>query len=279
MKLQYLGTAAAEGWPALFCECPACKKAEALGGKNIRMRAGAFVNDRLLIDVPPDLYAAKLRFHLDLSPVRHIVITHSHMDHFNRETLGMFTEPFAHMARRGPLHLYGSAFTEKMWREYCALSLLKEAKIDAETTFHVIKPYESFAAEGVAFTALPATHGCPESLIYIMEQGSCKFLYGNDTGLWGEDVWAFLQKSGAPFTHVSLDGTLGPVPSAYTGHMTFSGNAAVRERMLKTGIADKDTTFITTHFSHNGGLAHEEIEALMNPQGFLVAYDGMIVEG
>ena len=33
MKLQYLGTAAAEGWPALFCNCSACIKAKELGGK------------------------------------------------------------------------------------------------------------------------------------------------------------------------------------------------------------------------------------------------------
>lgn len=277
MKLQYLGTAAAEGWPAIFCECAACKKAAAFGGKSIRMRSGALVNDRLLIDVPPDLYAAKLRFRLDLSPVRHIVITHSDMDHFNREMIGMFVEPYAHIKDRGTLHLYGSGFTEKRWREYCALSLLKEPKIDGETTFHVIRPFESFTAEGIVFTALPAVHGCPESLIYILEQEGCKFLYGNDTGLWSEEVWAFLQRSGTPFTHVSLDGTLGDSASDYSGHMTFSGNAYVRERMLSIGIANQDTRFITTHFSHNGGLMHEEIEALMNPRGFAVAYDGMII--
>ena len=278
MRLQYLGTAAAEGWPAIFCECAACKKAEALGGKNIRMRSGAFVNDRLLIDVPPDLYAEKLRFHLDLSVVRHIVITHSHSDHFDRETLGMFMEPFAHLTNRGPLHLYGSAFTEKVWHEYGALALLKGSRVNEEVTFRVIKPFETFTAEGITFTALPAAHGCPESLIYILEQGGAKFLYGNDTGLWSEDVWAFLQQSGTPFTHVSLDGTLGDSPSAYTGHMTFSGNAYVRERMLSTGIAAKDTRFITTHFSHNIALTHGEMETLMNPKGFTVAYDGMIVE-
>ena len=33
MKIKFLGTGAAEGWPALFCECAACKKAEELGGK------------------------------------------------------------------------------------------------------------------------------------------------------------------------------------------------------------------------------------------------------
>ena len=41
MKLQYLGTAAAEGWPALFCTCDNCARARAAGGKNIRTRRKA----------------------------------------------------------------------------------------------------------------------------------------------------------------------------------------------------------------------------------------------
>ena len=34
MKIRYLGTAAAEGWPALFCSCPICTKARAEGGRS-----------------------------------------------------------------------------------------------------------------------------------------------------------------------------------------------------------------------------------------------------
>ena len=41
MKLQFLGSAAAEGWPAMFCECPACKEAARRGGRDLRLRAGS----------------------------------------------------------------------------------------------------------------------------------------------------------------------------------------------------------------------------------------------
>ena len=33
MKITFLGTAAAEGIPALWCECPICQQAKELGGK------------------------------------------------------------------------------------------------------------------------------------------------------------------------------------------------------------------------------------------------------
>ena len=54
MRIKYLGTAAAEGVPAIFCSCEVCKKARELGGRNIRTRSQAIIDDRLLIDFPPD---------------------------------------------------------------------------------------------------------------------------------------------------------------------------------------------------------------------------------
>src|SRR5699024_7123072 len=51
MKLTYLGTAAAEGFPALFCNCPACREAARLGGRNIRTRSQALINRDLLLDL------------------------------------------------------------------------------------------------------------------------------------------------------------------------------------------------------------------------------------
>lgn len=56
MKIQYLGTAAAEGIPAIFCECDTCKKARSLGGRNIRTRSQAIIDENVLIDFPADTY-------------------------------------------------------------------------------------------------------------------------------------------------------------------------------------------------------------------------------
>lgn len=50
MKIKYLGTAAAEGVPGLFCNCPVCMHARLHKGRNIRTRSQAIVDDTLLID-------------------------------------------------------------------------------------------------------------------------------------------------------------------------------------------------------------------------------------
>ena len=51
MHLLFLGTAAAEGYPGIFCECDNCKEARALGGRNLRLRSSLLVNDDLLLDM------------------------------------------------------------------------------------------------------------------------------------------------------------------------------------------------------------------------------------
>ena len=47
MNLTYLGTAAAEGWPGIFCRCEFCERAKRLGGRDIRTRSQALLDDAL----------------------------------------------------------------------------------------------------------------------------------------------------------------------------------------------------------------------------------------
>ena len=279
MKLQYLGTAAAEGMPAVFCQCPICREAARRGGKDLRFRTSAMVNDTLLIDISPDLYAQKLKFQLDLGNVRNIIVTHAHMDHFNREEVSMFVEPFAHLENRSRLTLYGSAFTGRVWEEYLHTALMKEPGLEGKINFRVLAPFETEEIEGVTVTALEAVHSCPESLIYLLEQDGVRLLYGNDTGVFPEKTWAYLRtQANLPLTVVSLDSTMGKPKSNYNGHMTLQQNIETRRRMLDEGIAMENTRFICHHFSHNGLVLQKEMEEMMGPEHFEIAYDGKVVE-
>jgi len=56
MRIKYFGTAAAEGFPGLFCSCEACERARKAGGKNIRTRSQALIDRALLIDFTTDTY-------------------------------------------------------------------------------------------------------------------------------------------------------------------------------------------------------------------------------
>src|SRR5438067_11371817 len=81
MELTFLGTAAAEGYPAPWCRCANCDGARARGGRDLRGRSTLLVNDDLLIDLGPDLVSGAIRTGRALDGVRWILVTHSHGDH------------------------------------------------------------------------------------------------------------------------------------------------------------------------------------------------------
>ena len=78
MQLLLLGSAAAEGWPAPFCECVACERARRLGGTNLRTRSGALIDDDVKIDFSPDTVTQLQRQRRSIRSVRTIVFTHEH---------------------------------------------------------------------------------------------------------------------------------------------------------------------------------------------------------
>ena len=102
MKIKFLGTAAFEGVPSLFCNCPTCRRAREAGGKNLRSRLQALVNEDLLIDFPPDTVWHSIRFGLDWQKINTCLITHSHSDHLYPEDV-VQAEP-GYSRKHPPLH-------------------------------------------------------------------------------------------------------------------------------------------------------------------------------
>ena len=127
MEIQYLGTAAAEGWPALFCDCDICR----------RTRTQAMVDRRILMDFPPDTYTHALTYGLELGQVQHLLVTHSHMDHFFPVELIHRHEHFGHNAR-GMLHVYGNAAVEKAFYDAVNIDRFKVHPLDESVKFRQI---------------------------------------------------------------------------------------------------------------------------------------------
>ncbi len=152
MKLQYLGTAAAEGVPAIFCECENCKKSRQAGGRNIRTRSQAIIDDRLLIDFPADTYMHFLQFDLPLAKIKNCLITHSHSDHLYPDDLYMRKKGFSYLKNQAPLTFFSDEAGYKMIKD------LKETKglEDNEIMVNLIKLYQPFEVDGYNVVALRA---------------------------------------------------------------------------------------------------------------------------
>ncbi len=275
MEIQYLGTAAAEGWPALFCRCEICKRAREVREKELRTRTQAVIDGSLLIDFPPDTYAHALANRMDLGKIRHLLVTHSHMDHFFPAELIHRHEHFGHNAQ-GILHVYGNEAVEKAFYDAVLIDRFRVHPLDDAVHFVKIAPFEDFMADGYHIIPVPADHDKRETcLIYIIEKEGTCLLYGHDTGMnLSREAWECI--FGHKYSLISLDATMGRKQiDGY--HMGLPDDIAFAKLLEEHGCADGQTVKVINHFSHNGEMTHEQLEAFAQEHGMAAAYDGMKV--
>lgn len=277
MKLTYLGTAASEGWPAVFCNCEYCLKAKQAGGKNIRTRSQAIIDDELLIDLGPDTYMHMLNNNLDLSAVKHCLITHSHVDHFMPVEL-MFrnTEYYAHNLTQDEFHIYANQTVIDSYEQYFkSLSNITEG---FGIHLHLLEAFKEIKIGDYFVTPLKANHANKEdAFVYVIKKDDKTLLYLNDTGRPFEDFYEFFKNNKIYANTISYDCTFVILPSC-AGHLGLDSIQELREALTELGVCDKNTKHIITHFSHNGKLIHDELVPVGEELGLITAYDGFTVE-
>lgn len=276
MKLTYYGTAAAEGFPALYCHCDACERARMLGGRNIRTRSQALINDDLLIDFPADTYMHELIYGFDLRKIKNCIITHSHEDHLYVEDLCRRTEPDALFPNieKIPIHIYASKKSGKEIKKEVAKKTLKDSNA---LRYNDIKPFCDYSIGKYVVTPLKASHAPGlDALIFIIKSDDKSILYANDTGYFPNETWEYLEKTKVHFDLISLDCTLA-YGDKYENHMGFDTCINVKERLQKSNAND-ETVFVVNHFSHNCKVIYDEFVPIAEKEGFLVSYDGFEIE-
>ena len=281
MRFQYLGTAAAEGWPAVFCRCAVCEEARALGGRHIRTRSQAIVNGDLLLDLPADTYMHMLHNGLDLSKVQHLFSTHCHSDHFYPQELQIRGGIYSHSMASPHLSVYCSADV----KEYFDTAVPRIESSCADLLhWHILKPYSAVQAGPYTVTPLPANHmrqlPGAQPYIYQIEDGRHSLLYCHDSGHFREDLWDYLATVKLPFSMISFDCTNGNrAGGPGDGHMGLEDVRIHRDRLKDMGLCGPDTVCVLNHFSHNGvsSIYHDFCD-IAEPMGFLVSYDGMVLE-
>ena len=272
MKITFLGTAAAEGFPAVFCNCEYCRTAKKLKGKNIRTRSQALINDDLLIDLPADTYSHFLNNDIDGDKIRYLLVTHSHSDHFYEKELENRHGAYSHNMRSDSFDIYCNSGTAEIIKKI-------ENFEKYNMNYQELKPFETVCFGGYTVTALPARHYKGDGALFYVIKGEKTILYAHDTGYFFEEVFDFLEKGGYVFDLVSLDCTNVDIPiSDEGGHMGFANIERVLQRLEHIGAITAETKKIVNHFSHNGAPLHDKLQQRASEYGCEVAYDGMAVE-
>lgn len=276
MRIKFMGTAAAEGFPAIFCHCDACKKAKQLGGKNIRRTSVTLIDDNILIDFGPDLLTHSHVHSLSLIDLDAIIITHSHRDHLFEQSFNYALAGFGVSKRTELMSVYGN---EKVIAK--AKAIIKKKNDFFE--FIMAKKFEPFKVKDYTIYPMLATHMSPsedeEPLIFMIEKDDKLFLNGNDTAYFSDETWEYL--SDFKLDAVSLDTTAGNLYDKILidrHHMNIYTVNIVKQEMLKKSIANDKTKFIMNHFTHHIQLLHEDLAEIADKIGFSVAYDGYTIE-
>ena len=271
MKVKLLGTGASEGIPAGFCSCKICEYAREKGGKDLKSRNQALLNDKYLIDFPQDTYYHTVVHNVNLGKIEHAIITHAHEDHFYPFELNHRCPPFNLAPTDYPLNIYGpSSVVEK----YNKLSPPIE---DKYVRVHRLKAFNQYNVDELKLIPLPANHGGEdmESFIYIIESGGKRLLYGTDSGPFlAESLEAM---AGLYFDCLILDSNSGFEPAG-PYHMNINDNIDLVESLRDLACVDNKSQVLLTHLNHNSRLIHEDFERLAKENGFIAAYDGIELE-
>ena len=283
MKITFLGTAAANAYPEAFCSCHNCLSARSEGGKSLRKRSSALINQNLLIDLGPDIMAACQQHQVDLTQVGFCLQTHPHADHLD----------LSHLLSRSPgfgvkgapiLHFYGSAATleranQSFRRDLAGFELVSpQAEVELNLKLHQVEPYQPYELGAYQVIAFPANHahGFDAFLYAIRSEGSWLF-YGTDTARLSEQVWSKFHELGLQFDLVVLDHTYGPREEA-SDHLNAGELIDHLHRMRSEGILTENGVVYATHIAHQGNPPHGELASFASQQGYQVAYDGLQIE-
>ena len=192
MNVTLLGTGACEGIPSLWCSCPLCCHAREHGGKEVRRRTSFLIGRDTMVDFGPDAKAQCEMVRLNACELKRILITHSHIDHF--QTVDMMW----HGNCKRELKIFGSdSVLERLHAAF------RKEKMSVES-LHIIPvaahPGEEIRDGALSILPIRAAHGDPgeTALNYLLtgERGE-KILLLADTGWLPEESLAALEGRGA----------------------------------------------------------------------------------
>ena len=273
MKIKFLGTGAAEGVPAIFCNCKYCSDIRRAGESEFRTRSQVWIDGVLSVDFPPDAYFHSLKNGINFSTLKYLLVTHSHMDHFYAHDFILRGYKYAEL-KEERLEIYGNAEVKKVFDE-CTEREMKPEVI-RHLGINVIEPFQDFFVGEYRIITLPANHSRQEqALLFYIEKGGKGYLHLYDTGLISDEAFEFLAKKKIKVDLVCFDCTFVENSGGYGArHMGIEDDMLMKQKLSERGIIDEKTKLIISHFSHNSNPTRTNLKIIEEKYYVTAAYDG-----
>lgn len=254
MNILFLGTGAAD-W----------KIEKRVDGEFFRRLSSALIDGKLLIDPGPHIfdYTEKNGCPELFDGVDNILVTHSHGDHLNADTVRRLCQakPRRVFCDKKAATLLGSI-------EGCSLTVL-----DYNSSFYT---------EEYRITPLNANHSTfvlgEQALIYLIESDEKCVFYGLDSAWIPYESWVIMKSK--KFDCMVFEVTLGDKEGDY--RIFEHNNIGMVEMMLQTvkacDMLNENALVIGSHFSKHAHECHEKLSKRLASFGMIAAYDGYEAE-
>jgi adenosylcobinamide kinase / adenosylcobinamide-phosphate guanylyltransferase len=260
IDLRLLGTGSADGWPNPHCSCASCAAARAEG--RLRGQTAALLDGTLLLDCGPETPHAAQRAGLDLTGLRHVLITHAHPDHCSPAFL-----LFRSWVGEAPLDVVGPPEVVEAARHWVAP--------DSPVVFTAVSPGTSLRLGSYDVAVLAARHGAAgSSVLYDVSGPSGRLLYATDTGPLPDETVAAVRD--AAFDVVLLEETFGDFLTHGTDHLDLATFPDQLRRLRSVGAVTRDTDVVAVHLSHHNPPT-AELQRRLAAWGARVVDDGAVV--
>lgn len=273
MKIKYLGTGTCEATPSLFCNCEVCKKARQFGGKEVRTRTGVLINDELMIDFSPDISANSVKYGINLSKIKDLLITHSHEDHFYVDDL----------VQRSQYNITNIGDGVEVLNVYANENVINQCRkrfieCEQENTVNLVCLQDRIPIfiDKYKVTPLATNHICSskeQSLGFLIECTGNTYLHYYDSGEMLESCINYLEENNIKLDVLAIDCTYSVLKERYCGHLNFEQDVELVDKLRGKGIVMPHTKIVLSHISHL--ISHENLEQKCLGTDFIPAYDGM----
>ena len=284
MKVRFLGTGAAGGWPNPYCACSSCCEERSAG--RARSSTSLLVNEQILLDCGPAAIDGARALHQSLADVEHVVITHGHPDHLSPAFL-----LFRHWAHgptgrsQSPLHV---------WAPPLALASC-EPWIAPDDRGHTVQLHPITAGDELTLRTttsvttlrvLPASHDPASArhgkapadplageavLLDLQDADGVRLLYATDTGPLSD---AALQMTADRGYHLAcIEETFGDFSDHQTGHLDLATFATTVEQLRSSRAITEQTRVVAVHLGHHNPPT-PQLRTVLAPLGVDVLDDG-----
>lgn len=251
--ITFLGTCACDFSPRLDTDL------KSKLDKDARRASCMLVDGKYLIDCGPHVLDSIRILGIDKSKITDIIITHTHDDHFNENSIKAIAE-----GRKSPL---------RVWLREGAQPLSIEG-----VEVRLMTPFERYSLDDAFLTGMVANHdktATPQHL--LIERGEDKIFYGCDGAWLLNDTYYHILN--ARLSLAVLDCTMGDYEGDYRigEHNSIPMLRQLLPSLRGTHAIDEKTQIYFSHLAPSLHAPHEETDKIAQAMGARVAYDGLSI--